>query len=96
MENGVLFYHNEDNESGSQESIKNIFEKIEELAKIISEKDILIKELADRIDDLEKQNIHIREIITTENILDEDELDMNITFVIKDVNLENGVLFLTI
>ena len=75
------FNHEVYNEKDNKESIKVISERIEELSKIISEKDEIIKVLAAKIDDLEKYNKRTNETETTENVIDEDEVDMNTTFV---------------
>ena len=74
------FKHEVNNDEESKESIKVIFERLEELSKIISEKDDMIKVLAAKIDDLVKYNHRTEETDKSENVIEE-ESDMNTTFV---------------
>ena len=74
------FNHIDNNDNRSSDDIKVIFERIEDLSKIIAEKDNMIKELAEKIEKLEKHNNDHNETGETENIVD-DELDINTTFI---------------
>ena len=72
--------HVESNENENKDSIKEIFEKLENLSRIIVEKDKMINNLADKIKKLEENIDFIdddEEDITEKDI---EETDVNITF----------------
>ena len=72
------FDHTDNNGSQDSNSINVILEKLENLSTIISEKDELIKDLAQKIEKLENLNNCNDETAATENVLDDSE--MNSTF----------------
>ena len=74
-----MFNHKINNSSDKQDSINDTFERIENLFKIIYEKDAMIKDLAGKIEKLERQTYSSIEIATTKYVLE--EFDINTTFV---------------